>query len=301
MTIRLTENFRAVFYAPFYAATALGAWRAAGVDVAIRESPDPLSTHAALRAGETDVIWGGPLRVMIANEQDPAAQLVAFCNGVERDPFFIVGRLPHPGFTPADLVGKTLATVSEVPTPWLCLADDLRRAGADPHAVHRRAAGTLAGNARALFLGEVEAIQTFQPWVEELLRDQTGVIWYAQADRGLTAYTTLITRRETLAHRRDELRGMVQAMARTLTWMAATPGTDIARLLADRFPHTDQPILAAAIDRYKALGLWARSPVLAREGFDRLQAAMRAGGALRGPVAFEACVDNSLAEEIASK
>ena len=39
--IVLSENFRALFYAPFYAAYATGAFRDAGVEVALRPSPDP--------------------------------------------------------------------------------------------------------------------------------------------------------------------------------------------------------------------------------------------------------------------
>ena len=56
-------------------------------------------------------------------------------------------------------------------------------------------------------------------------------------------------------------------------------------------------MFAAAIDRYRALGLFATDPVLQREGFDRLQAAMRSGGALDRAIPFERCVDNSLAEQ----
>ena len=41
MSIVLSENFRALFYAPFYAAYATGAFRDAGVEVSLRPSPDP--------------------------------------------------------------------------------------------------------------------------------------------------------------------------------------------------------------------------------------------------------------------
>ncbi|MBV9251748.1 MAG: hypothetical protein JO227_21215, partial [Acetobacteraceae bacterium] len=56
-------------------------------------------------------------------------------------------------------------------------------------------------------------------------------------------------------------------------------------------------IFAAAIDRYRALRLFAPSPVLRREGFDRLQAAMLSGGALDRAIPFETCVETALAEE----
>ncbi|HEY2416850.1 MAG TPA: ABC transporter substrate-binding protein, partial [Steroidobacteraceae bacterium] len=65
MTIRLSENFRALFYAPFYAAHAIGAYQDEGVDVVLQFSPDPARTAAALRAGDVDVMWGGPLRVLL--------------------------------------------------------------------------------------------------------------------------------------------------------------------------------------------------------------------------------------------
>ena len=50
MAIRLSENFRALFYAPFYAAHAIGAYQAEGVEVTLLSSPDPARTAAALRA-----------------------------------------------------------------------------------------------------------------------------------------------------------------------------------------------------------------------------------------------------------
>ena len=76
MTIRLSENFRAVFYAPFYAAHATGAYEAEGVDVTLLTSPDPARTAAALHGGEIDAMWGGPLRVMLTHAQNPAADTV---------------------------------------------------------------------------------------------------------------------------------------------------------------------------------------------------------------------------------
>lgn len=39
MAIQLSENFRALFYAPFYAAHAIGAYHAEGVDVTLLASP----------------------------------------------------------------------------------------------------------------------------------------------------------------------------------------------------------------------------------------------------------------------
>lgn len=297
MAIRLSENFRALFYAPFYAAHATGAYQAEGVDVELLTSSDPARTAAALRNGEIDAMWGGPLRVMLTHARESATASVCFCDVIARDPFFVIGREPRPDFSVADLAHVRFASVAEVPTPWICLQDDLHRAGADPAALNRISGPSMADNAAALRAGSLDAVQLFQPYAEELIASGAGHVWYAAADRGLTAYTALVTRRPLLQSRRDELLRMTRAVARTLRWMAETPGVDIARALADFFPSVAPDIFAASIDRYRAAKLFAADPVMQREGFDRLQAAMRSAGALNLEIPFDRCVDNSLAEQ----
>ena len=56
----------------------------------------------------------------------------------------------------------------------------------------------MAENAAALRAGKLDAVQLFQPHAEELIASGAGHVWYAAASRGLTAYTTLVTRRATL-------------------------------------------------------------------------------------------------------
>lgn len=298
MTIRLSENFRALFYSPFYATQATGAFATAGVEVEMIPSPSPGAAVAVLRAGGVDVMWGGPLRVMLLHDQEPGCDLVCFCDVVARDPFFIVGAKPRPDFKFADLSGLRFATVSEVPTPWICLANDLRQTGVDPSKLDRVDDKSMGENEAALAAGKLDAIQVFQPYAERLIASGAGHVWYAAATRGLTAYTTLVTRRDVLVERADELQRMTRAIHRTLQWFAKTPALEIATLLKDYFPDLPTPLYAACIDRYRTLGLWGPDPVIRREGYDRLHAAMRASGALSRDVAFEACVDTALAEKV---
>src|SRR5919201_3801333 len=136
MRIKLAENFRAVFYAPFYAAHALGLFAREGVAVELVASSAPGHGVSALLDGTVDLTWGGPMRVMKANDREQSP-LVCFCEVVARDPFFLIGRHDGPKFRLADLPPLRFAAVSEVPTPWLCLQNDLRQQGIDPCALHR--------------------------------------------------------------------------------------------------------------------------------------------------------------------
>ena len=295
MAVLLSENFRALFYAPFYAAVATGAFEKAGVEVELRPSPDPASAGRALRTREVDVMWGGPLRVMMLRDVEPAADLVCFCGVVARDPFFVVGARPRPDFTLPDLLSVKLATVCEVPTPWICLQDDLQRAGLDHARVDRITDGTMGENEMALREGKVDAVQVFQPYAENLVSTGAGYIWNAAADRGLTAYTTLVTRRGVLERRADELARRIRGMDATLKWFAVTPSLEIVDVVQSFFPDVPRDLFAACIDRYRALELWGRDPVIRREGYDRLHAAMRSSGILSRDIAFDDVVDTRLA------
>src|SRR5215471_20622684 len=129
MRIRLAENFRAVFYAPFYATHALGFYAREGVDVDLIDSAAPAAAASDLLKGSIDLTWGGPMRVMKARDIDPNSPLVCFCEVVARDPFFLVGTHHSSDFQLRDLASLRFAAVSEVPTPWMCLQHDLREQG----------------------------------------------------------------------------------------------------------------------------------------------------------------------------
>ena len=298
MKVTLLENFRAAFYAPFYAASALGAYEAEGIEVEMKMSAALGKALQAVSAGAGEVSWGGPLRVMSALDQDPKSGYVAFCEVVGRDPFYLVGRKPNPGFRVADLPKWTLSRVTEVPTPWICLQYDLRRAGADPGAVKQAPGRSMAENAAALRAGEAELIQVFEPFVTQLVNDGAGHVWYAASSRGPTSYTSFNTTRDFIERNPDAVARMTRAMYRTLKWVAAHDGRELARAIGSYFPGLPAPVLAACCDGYQSRGLWNRTPILQREGLEWLRDAMLASGAIKTRFAYDDCVDMRFAEQV---
>jgi NitT/TauT family transport system substrate-binding protein len=298
MAITLQESLRGLFYAPFYAALARDSYAAAGVEVRFVSAAQPGDAATAVMAGAVDVCWGGPMRVMQAYHRNPGCDLVCFAEVVTRDPFLLVGRMPKPDFQLADLTGLRVATVSEVPTPWMCLQEDLRRAGLDPATLTRVTDRGMADNAAALASGALDVVQLFEPFVTELARRSAGHIWYAAAHRGPTSYTTFYARRGLLTEKRDEVLRMVRAIALTQRWIAQASGAEVADCIATFFPQVPRLVLAEACTRYKQLDIWGRDPVLARDGYDRLRASLVSGGFVDSGTPFEAAVDNSLAEHV---
>jgi len=296
MPIVLQESLRGLFYAPFYVALAQGAYAAAGVEVRFVSAPRPGDAARGLFDGTVDVCWGGPLRVMETYQLIPGCDLVSFAEVVTRDPFLLVGRAPRADFQLTDLLGLRVATVAEVPTPWMCLQEDLRRAGITPGRLDRVGDRGMAENVAALRAGRVDVVQLFEPFVSALVAEGTGHVWYAAASRGPTSYTTFYTRRGTLTTRREELLRMVHAIHRTQLWVAGATAAQIADSIADYFPDVPAAIRVASCARYQSLGIWSTTPVLPRPGYDRLLSSLISGVFVAG-TSFEVAVDNSLAEE----
>jgi NitT/TauT family transport system substrate-binding protein len=301
MAITLQESLRGLFYAPFYVALARDAYVAEGVEVRFVSSPRPGDAARNVMEGTVDVCWGGPMRIMQAYQQMPGCDLVSFAEVVTRDPFLLVGRAPRPDFAPRDLLGSRVATVSEVPTPWMCLQEDLRRAGIAPSGITRVADRTMTDNVAALRRGEVDVVQVFEPFAAILLGDGVGHLWYAQASRGPTSYTTFYARRGLLSVRRDELHRMVRAIYRTQRWVAAADGAAIAAEIGRYFPDVPTAILADACTRYKSLGIWGGDPRLPIAGYDQLRASLVSGGFVSPGTPYEVAVDNSLADAVVAE
>jgi len=298
MRLRLLENFRFLIYAPFYAAHATGAYRRAGVEVELLPSLGPGRAEQAVCDGAAEAMWAGPMRILKHHDGDPASPLVAFAEIVCRDPFSLVGREPNPGFRLADLAQLRFASVSEVPTPWLCLQEDLRQAGIDPNELDRVADFGMADSLVHLAEGRIAAAQLFEPFVEQAVGSGAGHLWWAASARGLTSYTVFATTRERLAADPEPYRRMVAAIAQTLAWVEAEPVEALAAAVASYFPDLARDALTRSLARYKAQRIWGRDPVLCEEGFDRLRRGLVSSGFISRPVPFAECVDNRLAEEV---
>jgi len=282
------ENFRAVFYAPYYAALSLGFYQREGIEVELIPSDAPGDAIKLLLDDKVDLTWGGPMRVMAAHDRDPAIPLVSFAEVVARDPFFLIGRARS--FQLADLERLRFASVSEVPTPWMCLQNDLRELGLDPVTLPRNSLLTMAESYAALRRGELDVIQAFEPYVAMAERDGAGTAVYAASSRGPTVYTAFIATRGGISRRRDAFAAMTRAIAKLEQWLYANSADKLAEATEVFFPDIPSEILLRSLQRYRDAGLWAREPTLSREGFDRLGQSFLSGGALNRLPVYEECV-----------
>jgi NitT/TauT family transport system substrate-binding protein len=288
MKIRLMENFRALFYAPYYAALTLGFYEQEGVDVELVGSDTPGGATARLLEGSIDLTWGGPMRVMLARDQDPHSPFVSFCEVVARDPFFLIGNCAP--FALRDLKRLRFATVAEVPTPWTCLQLDLREAGLDPAALARTSDRTMAENFAALREGQLDVMQAFEPYASMAEAERLGAVLYAASSRGPTVYTAFIATRSAIAQHGNAFAAMTRAIAKMEQWLYVHSPAEFAAATQSFFPDVEEHILVRSLARYRDGALWARNPEMSRAGFERLGASFFSDGALKRRPVYDDCV-----------
>ncbi len=294
--IILYENMRTVVYVPFYLAIERGDWAAVGIDVSVQTSPNTPETAQGLIDGRADVSWGGPMRVMLHHDGDRDCPLVCFAQVVARDPSILVGRKPNDRFRFEDLTGQRMGAIAEVPTPWMTLQDDIRRAGVDLDAILWTKDQTMAANAAALEAGALDVIQIFEPHADALVQSGHGHIWHRCAVRGDSCWTSFYTTRAFTQAQPETCRALVQGIERALAVLHDDDPVDVAEAVIDYFPDLTIEALARMIDGYRASGLWARTTELPVEPFVRLKSAMISGGLIRHDPAYDRLIVTDLPE-----
>jgi NitT/TauT family transport system substrate-binding protein len=231
------------------------------------------------------------MRVMMAHDRDPGSPLVSFGEVISRDPFFLIGNCKP--FEFAKLAQLRFATVSEVPTPWMCLQHDLREVGINPEVVKRVSGRTMADNYALLRNGELDVMQAFEPFVSMAEMDRAGKLLYAASSRGPTVYTAFIATRDGIARHREVFVAMTRALAKVEHWLYANSAEELAKAVAPFFRHVPNDILVPSLQRYRDVSLWARNPAMSKQGFNRLGLSFVSGGLLKRSPVYEDCVEES--------
>ncbi len=290
MKLTIAENFRGLFYVPYYVLRELSLAQEHGLDIEWLPPGSPGGAINEVKSGTIDLTWGGPMRVMIDHDRsaDNEHRLLSFSEAVGRDPFCLISNQAN--LSLADLPNLRLSIVKEVPTPWLCLQADLADRGLSiPQQLVT--SWSMQEQLDALARNDIDVIQAFEPFVSQALLDG-GHLLYEASDRGPTVYTGFITSRATLKSRHDELAALDTAIAKTLQWMHEAGPTETARVVDGYFPELSQSQLTSAASRYLARGVWSHSTTINRAGFDRLSESFLRGGAIRTTAEYESCVFN---------
>ena len=239
------------------------------------------------------------MRVLLNHDRDPDCALICFGQVVGCDPFMLLGRTPNAQFRFADLEGLRVGIVSEVPTPWMTLQDDLRRAGIDPGGLMRGPKRSMAENVAALAAGELDVIQVMEPYAANAMADAMAHLWHRFSLRGNLAFTTFYAPRAFLETRPEACAALTKAMHHAVSRLYAMPAAEVADIISPWFATTKIERLTAAIAGYQAARIWTENPSIAVDHLCKLKAALLSGGLISRDIPYESVVDDRFAAGVA--
>jgi NitT/TauT family transport system substrate-binding protein len=288
--------FHTPFYAPLPAGVALGHFAEEELDVTVVPAARyPRGTMQALLDGEIEICLGGLMRSFELADRT-GRHVVHFAEVCSRSGFFLLARAPAPRFRFRDLIGKTVLSFAEAPTPWQCMLTVLRRHGVDPARIERdRPLAEAVGAFRA---GVGDYLETTQPAVETLVVAGAAHVVASMGEAtGPVPFTSYMATPEFLARAPEVARRFTRAVYRTQRWLAVRGAAEIALALAAEFPEIDASLRERAVARFLRQDTWARDPLLRRAGYDALQDILLTGGLIRRPHRYADLVDTVFAAE----
>jgi|SRR5215470_1821244 len=291
--------FHTPFYAPLPAGVALGHFADVGLDVtAVPAATFGKATVPALLDGDIEISLGGLMRSFELAGR--TAQIVVhFAEVCSRSGFFLLSREPRPAFRWTDLVGKTVLSFAEAPTPWQCMLTVLRRNGVDPAQVRiqRELPGPEA--VAAFRAGRADFLEQPQPVIEELLAAGAGHLVASMGEAtGPVPFTSYMTTPALIEREPDLVLRFTSAVYRTQRWLAQHTPPEVAKVVAPAFPGTRSEILERAVARYHGQGTWSRDPLLRREGYDYLERILLDGGFIARGQRYEDLVNTDFARQV---
>ena len=242
----MLDYFPNADHAGIYAAQAAGHFRQAGLDVTIRQPPDPAAPVKQVAAGRVDLAISYEPEVLRARDQGLS---VVSVGAIVQKPLTSIISLPEGKVrTPADLEGKTVGTAG-IDYQSAYLQTILAEAGVPQRTVKERNVGFAFSP--ALITGRIDAaLGAFWNYegTELRLRGKKPRI-IRMEDAGVPTYNelVLVANEDALERDADKIRAFIGAVSRGTRDLRADPRTGIEGLL-EANPDLDPELQEAVVE-----------------------------------------------------
>jgi putative hydroxymethylpyrimidine transport system substrate-binding protein len=291
----MLDYFPNADHAGIYAAQAGGHFEQAGLDVEIREPPDPAAPIKQVAAGRVDLAISYEPEVLRARDQ---GLRVVSVGAIVREPLTSIISLPEAKIAgPGDLRGKTVGTAG-IDYQSAYLRTILREAGVPEDSVKERNVGFSL--TPALLTGRVDAVLgAFWNYegIELRMRDRRPRI-IRMDDAGVPGYDelVLVANEDALERDGDKIRAFIGAVSRGTRDLRREPDRAIEGLL-EANPDLDPELQRAVVEVTLPLFLPPRDKPFAWQDpaeWDAFAAWMQDNELLENPPDARGAYDNGL-------
>lgn len=278
--IRLTEVTRSVFYAPQYAALALGYFEDEGLKVELTTSAGADKVTAAVLSGEADIGFCGPESTVYVYNEGRENYIITFAQLTKRDGSFLVARAPDPNFTFDKLRGKYIIGGRKGGMPEMSLEWVLRENGLEPGVdVTVDTSIQFAAMTGAFLQGTGDYVTLFEPAALAVEKQGKGyIVASIGKESGVVPYTCYNATKDYIEQNPNDIQAFTNGLYKGMKWVEKSSPQKIAEVIHPYFPDMSIEDLTKVVQRYKDQDSWNADPTLTKESYEHmLDIVIRAG------------------------
>ena len=297
--VRVCEVTHSIFYAPQYAAIALGFFEEEGIQIELSNGQGADAVMAAVLSGNIDIGFAGPEASIYVYNEGKEDYTQVFAQITRRDGSFLVGREPDDDFTWDKVKGKVVLPGRKGGVPYMALEYVLRHNGVDPFADTTLDNSVQFSMMTAAFTGGTgDYVTAFEPTASMLQQEGKGYIVASVGEAaGDIPYTAYFAKKSYIEKNSDLVQRFTNAVYKGQQWVATHTAAEVAEVVADSFPDTSLELLTRSVESYRSIDAWNTDPVMSEESFNRLQSVMTEAGELTQIADYGKVVNNTFAQE----
>lgn len=296
--VRVCEVTHSIFYAPQYAAIALGFFEEEGIKIELSNGQGADAVMSAVLSGNIDIGFAGPEASVYVYNEGKEDHTQVFAQITQRDGSFLVAREQNDDFKWTDLKGAHVLPGRKGGVPYMTLEYVLRKNGLDPAKdVNLDTSVQYSLMTAAFTAGTGDYFTCFEPTASMLEAEGKGYIVAAVGDgAGEIPYTAYFAKKSYIAENSELIAAFTRAIYKGQQWVLSHSAAEIAETVAEFFPDTSIELLTASAQSYMDIDAWCDTPVMEETSFDLLQQVMSEAGELTKTAPFDAVVNNTYAK-----
>lgn len=297
--VRVCEVTHSIFYAPQYAAIALGFFEEEGIEIELSNGQGADAVMAAVLSGNMDIGFAGPEASIYVYNEGKEDYTQVFAQVTRRDGSFLIAREPDDNFTWDKVKGKIVLPGRKGGVPYMALEYVLRHNGIDPYRDTTLDNSVQFSMMTAAFTGGTgDYVTAFEPTASMLQQEGKGYIVASVGEAaGDIPFTAYFAKKSYIEKNADLIQRFTNAVYKGQQWVATHTDAEVAEAVAEFFADTSLDLLTASVASYRAIDAWNTDPVMSEESFNRLQTVMTEAGELTKTADYSKVVNNTFAEK----
>lgn len=280
--IKVAEVTHSIFYAPQYAAHALGYFEDEGLDVELLLVPGADKVTAAVLSGDVQIGFCGSEATIYVYNQGEEDYLINFAALTKRDGSFLVSREKYDKFSLDDLKGKTVIGGRKGGMPEMTFEWALKQNGIDPKKdLTIDTSVAFASMAGSFIGGNGDFVTLFEPQALEIEQQGYGYVVASVGELGgVVPYTSYNAKKSYIENHEKEIKGFSKAIEKGLEYVNTHSDEEVAKTITSYFPDTSMNDLVKIIKRYRDNDSWFKTTEITEKDYKHIEEIVKSAGEL---------------------